>query len=179
MKARPGGWRLAAFFGLSVAWLLLSCGSASAHARLTESYPTNEETLAESPEQVQLLFNEPIEAEFNPLQVYDQQGNRADEDDARVDPDDARVLVGDLKELPIGTYTAEWRVTSLDGHVIEDAFDFAVTASNVSELPSGNAGADDIEGDVDMGLSIAGMVIIGILGLSIIAALGVVLRRRH
>lgn len=178
MKARPGAWRLAAFFGLSVAWLLLSCGSASAHARLTETYPTNEETLAESPEQVQLLFSEPIEAEFNPLKVYDQQGNRADEDDARVDPDDARVLVGDLKELPVGTYTAEWRVTSLDGHVVEDAFNFTVTASDVSELQSDDAGTD-VEGDVDSGLSLAGMAIIGLLGLSLIAALGVVLQRRR
>ena len=179
MKARLGAWRLAACFGLSVAWLLLSCGSALAHARLTESYPTNEETLADSPEQVQLLFNEPIEAEFDPLKVYDQQGNRADQDDARVDPDNARVLVGSLKELPVGTYTAEWRVTSLDGHVIEDAFDFTVTASEVSELPSGNAGAGDGEGEVDSRLSIAGMAIIGILSLSLIAALWVVLQRRH
>ena len=177
--ANGGKRRLAALFGLSAVWLLALCAPALAHARLEETYPGEGDVLSEPPGQVQLRFNEPIEAEFDPLKVYDQQGNRADQDDARVDPDNARVLVGSLKELPVGTYTAEWRVTSLDGHVIEDAFDFTVTASEVSELPSGNAGAGDGEGEVDSGLSIAGMAIIGILSLSLIAALWVVLQRRH
>lgn len=60
MTAKPVAWRLAALLGLSVAWLLLSCVSASAHARLTETYPTNEESLDKPPEQVQLNFNDLI-----------------------------------------------------------------------------------------------------------------------
>jgi hypothetical protein len=107
--------------------------------------------------------------------VRDQQGNRADEDNARVDPDDARVLVADLKELPEGPYTAEWRITSIDGHVIEDTFDFTVTDSDVSELP-GDAGEPVSESS---GGRVTRMAIIGILALSIAAALGVVLRLRR
>jgi methionine-rich copper-binding protein CopC len=129
VKAKPDTWRLAAFFGLSAAWLLLSCGPALAHARLVETYPADGGTLVEPPEQVQLLFNEPVEAEFNPIEVYDQGGERVDEDDARVSPNDARLLVVDLEELSEGSYTVEWRVTSADAHPISGTYGFAVDAS--------------------------------------------------
>jgi methionine-rich copper-binding protein CopC len=167
--------RLAALLGLSAVWLFLSCTSALAHAELLESEPEDGAALEQVPDQVRLRFNEPIVAEFDPLEVRDQQGNRADEDNARVDPDNARVLVADLKELPEGPYTAEWRITSVDGHVIDDAFNFTVTTSDVSELP-GDAGEPVSESS---GGGVTRMAIIGILGLSIAAALGVVLRRRR
>ena len=121
--------RSAAFFGPSVVWLLLLCSPALAHAELIEAYPADGDTLAESPEQMQLQFTEPIEAAFDPVKVYDQQGNRVDEDDARVDPDDAKVLVEGLEELPNGSYTVEWRVTSIDGHIVDGTYQFAVAAS--------------------------------------------------
>jgi methionine-rich copper-binding protein CopC len=121
--------RLVTLFGLSGAWLLLLCDPALAHARLTETYPADGGTLAEPPEQVQLLFNEPIEAEFNPVEVYKQGGDRVDEDDARVSPNNAKLLVADLGELSEGSYTVEWRVTSADAHPISGAYGFAVDAS--------------------------------------------------
>jgi copper resistance protein C len=134
VKAKPGTWRLAALSGLSAVWLLLSCGPALAHARLVDTYPAREGTLAESPEQVQLLFNEPIEAEFNPVEVHEQGGDRVDEDDARVSPNNAKLLVADLGELSEGSYTIEWRVTSADAHPVSGAYGFAVDASaNASE----------------------------------------------
>jgi copper resistance protein C len=167
--------RLTALLGLSAVWLFLSCTPALAHAELLESEPEDGAAFEQVPDQVRLRFNEPIVAEFDPLVVRDQQGNRADEDNARVDPDDARVLVADLKELPAGPYTAEWRITSVDGHVIGDAFNFTVTASDVSEL-RGDAGEPVSESS---GGGVTRMAIIGILGLSIAAALGVVLRRRR
>jgi methionine-rich copper-binding protein CopC len=121
--------RPVALFGLSTIWLLLLCGPALAHAELVEAYPADGDALAESPDQVRLQFTEPIEAAFDPVKVYDQQGNRVDEDDARVDPDDAKVLVTGLEELSEGSYTVEWRVTSIDGHIVDDRYQFAVTAS--------------------------------------------------
>lgn len=129
MNTQSGWWRLAVLFGLSAAWLLLLCGPALAHARLVETYPTNGGTLAESPDQVQLLFSEPIEAEFNPVEVYDQRGDRVDEDDARVSPSNARLLVADLRGLSEDSYTVEWRVTSADAHPVSGAYEFVVDAS--------------------------------------------------
>lgn len=121
--------RLAALLGLSAVWLLLLCGPAQAHARLEETYPADGDTLADPPEQVQLRFNEPVEAEFDPVEVYDQGDARVDEEDARVSPDDRRLLVVDLDELREGSHTVEWRVTSADGHPVSGTYEFDVDAS--------------------------------------------------
>ena len=126
---------------MAAVWLLLLCGPVLAHAELSESEPAAGETVAESPEQVRLRFNEPVDAAFSPLKVYDSSGERVDEDDARKDPEDARVVEASLEELTQGTYTVEYRVTSVDGHVIEDTYDFSVISSGDSgEAESGEVG---------------------------------------
>jgi copper resistance protein C len=129
VKTRSSTRRIAALFGLSVVWLFLSCTPALAHATLTEEYPADGAALSESPEQVQLLFNEPIEAEFDPLKVYGQGSDRVDKDNARVSPNNAKLLVVDLEELPEGSYTVEWRVTSADGHPVSGTQEFVVDSS--------------------------------------------------
>jgi copper resistance protein C len=122
---------------LSAALVILWCPTAMAHARLTGSDPAADATLNEAPAQVRLRFNEPVEAEFSPVGVYNAGGDRVDEDDARVDPDDARVVLVSLRrDLPDGPYSVEWRVTSIDGHVIEGTYEFAV----------GDAGARETSG---------------------------------
>lgn len=132
MTTRTANRRPAALLlGLSAVWMLLSCGPAFAHARLTETYPADGDALAEPPEQVQLRFSEPVGAEFDPIEVYDQEGDRVDEDDARVSPEDRRLLVADLGEPGEGSYTVGWRVTSADGHPVDGGFEFAVDASAV------------------------------------------------
>ncbi len=176
--------RSAALLGLSAVWLLLLCGPALAHAELVEAYPADGDALAESPDQVRLQFTEPIEAAFDPVKVYDQQGNRVDEDDARVDPDDAKVLAAGLEELPDGSYTVEWRVTSIDGHVVDDTYQFAVTASagqspdtpqtdnEGAEEPS-PAAQEDVKGGSIHTIHLAG------LGIAALVVLVVALVRRH
>src|SRR3712207_3922541 len=137
MTPRVGGRRLVALLWLSAVWLLLSCVPALAHARLVQEKPADGATLAGSPDRVELRFSEPVDAEFSPLEVRDSEGERVDEDNARIDPADAGVLIADLEELSAGSYTVEWRVTSIDGHVVEGRYGFAVT----------NAGEDRPPGD--------------------------------
>jgi copper resistance protein C len=112
---------------LAVLWLAVWCAPALAHARLLRESPASGASLEDPPEQVRLRFSEPVDAEFDPVRVFDAEGERVDEDDARVDPDDARVLLAGLEDLPQGSYRVEWHVTSLDGHVVEDAYAFNVT----------------------------------------------------
>src|ERR687894_731653 len=81
---------------------------------------------ARAPERVELRFTEPVDAGFDPVVVRDAAGARVDEHDARVDPEDARVVLADLERLPEGAYTVEWRITSVDGHVVEGRYGFAV-----------------------------------------------------
>ncbi len=175
---------MAALMGLSAVWLLLLCGPALAHARLLEAEPEDGATLTQAPDQVRLRFDEPIEAEFDPLEVRDRQGNRVDEDDARVDPDDAKVLVAGLEELSEGSYTVEWRVTSIDGHIVDDTYQFAVTASagQAPDTPhTDHEGAEepnavsqeDMEGSSIHTIHLAG------LGIAALVVLVVALVRRH
>jgi methionine-rich copper-binding protein CopC len=135
--------RLVGVLALATLWLTVWCAPALAHARLLQETPASGASLAEPPEQVRLRFNEPVNAEFDPVKVYDAEGDRVDEDDARMDPDDARVLLAGLEELPEGSYRVEWRVTSIDGHVIEDAYAFNVTPDAGDAGGGSRAGAED------------------------------------
>lgn len=122
--------RLAIILGLSAAWLSLWCAPALAHAKLLQADPDRGDRLSQPPEQVRLQFNEPIEAEFTPLKVFGPQGDRVDRGNARIDPNDARAVIVDLKTLPESSqpriYTVEWRVTSADGHPVNDTYGFTV-----------------------------------------------------
>jgi copper resistance protein C len=131
MMPRASTRRLVALLWLSVVWVLLSCVPAMAHASLVQAEPAEGAALTESPDRVQLRFSEPVDAEFSPIEVRDSEGSRVDEDDARVDPDDARVVLAGLKRLPEGDYRVQWRVTSIDGHVVEGRYRFAVASAGV------------------------------------------------
>lgn len=170
--------RLGTLLGLSAVWLVLSCAPALAHARLEESYPADGGTLSASPEQVQLLFNEPIEAEFDPLKVYGQGSDRVDEENARVSPNDRKLLVVDLKDLPEGSYTVDWRVTSADGHPVNGTRKFSVDVS-----ASGGAGEpiEPIEWSAEQdatGGGYAHIIHAAALGLAAVVILVMALRRK-
>lgn len=188
--------RLLGILALASCWLTLFCAPALAHARLVQETPASGASLAEPPEQVRLRFNEPVDAEFDPLRVYDAEGNRVDEDDARIDPDDARVLLAGLEELSEGSYRVEWRVTSIDGHVIEDAYAFNVTPSaseteGDTRAGAGNAGetgarpatgeepaAPESSGGLDQSV-IYSLLTFGVLGLVVLALLAARWLRRR
>jgi copper resistance protein C len=156
MVARAGSRQLVALLWLSAVWLLLSCVPALAHARLVQEEPADGATLAESPDRVELRFSEPVDAEFSPLEVHNSEGERVDEDNARIDPADARVLIVDLEELSEGSYTVEWRVTSIDGHVVEGRYAFAVTKAGEDQQRSDTRGAEGAGGQGEQGSAAQG-----------------------
>jgi copper resistance protein C len=136
----PGapGVRLSILLPLCALWVALLAPPALAHARLVEAEPAAGEVLAGSPERAELRFSEPVDAEFSPIEVRDSAGERVDNDDARTDPEDARVVAATLEELPPGSYDVRWRMTSIDGHVVEGRYSFAVAGSE--ETRGGTAG---------------------------------------
>jgi methionine-rich copper-binding protein CopC len=156
MVPKAGSRRLVALLWLSAGWLLLSCVPALAHARLVQEEPADGATLAESPDRVELRFSEPVDAEFSPLEVHNSEGERVDEDNARIDPADARVLIVDLEELSEGSYTVEWRVTSIDGHVVEGRYAFAVTKVGEDQQRSDTRGAEGAGGQGEQGSAAQG-----------------------
>jgi copper transport protein len=127
---------------LACAWLLLACTPALAHASLVEASPPQGSEVSNPPDRVELRFSEPVDAEFDPVVVRGADGARVDTHDAHVDPEDARVVLADLERVSEGSYTVMWRVTSIDGHVVEGRYDFTVAATGKNR-PAGDAGESD------------------------------------
>jgi methionine-rich copper-binding protein CopC len=175
--------RLAVLLGLSAVWLLLSSAPALAHARLLETYPADGATVAKPPEQVQLRFNEAVEAAFDPIEVYDGGGNRVDKGDAKTASENPKVLIVDLEDLSEGSYTVDWHVTSADGHTVGNAFGFAVDASAPATDEDAEQPIEPIErsADQEQTSSAGDYVRPAVLGLFLVCALAiagfVVLRR--
>jgi copper transport protein len=110
--------------------------SAAAHAVLLTTDPRNDAIVDETPAQVTLRFNEPVETAFGSLRVYDAQARRVDTGDVQR-PESDTVAVGVEGPLPRGTYTATWRVVSADAHPVDGAFVFHVEAPGAN--PAGIA----------------------------------------
>ena len=116
-NARGRAWLWAAVAALG---LLVASGpaTAAAHAVLLRGTPSNRQTLTRAPDQVQLLFSEPLDRVFSSVDVVDASGQRVDLGDGRVDAADDHLLTVSLKpNLPNGVYTALWRsLSSIDVH---------------------------------------------------------------
>jgi copper transport protein len=123
--------------------------AASAHAVLLETQPGNDVVVPESPDQVLLRFNEPVDTSLGSLRVFDGQGRQVDDGEV-IRPSAPEVAVGIDSELEPGTYTVAWRVVSADSDPISGAFVFhvlerGVAAANVSiETLTGTSEAVDI-----------------------------------
>jgi copper transport protein len=110
--------------------VLLACVHtplASAHAVLQTTEPADDAILGEAPAAVTLRFDEPIEASFGALRVYDTEAHRVDTGEIER-PSADTVAVGLDESLADGTYTVTWRVVSADSHPISGAYVFHVGA---------------------------------------------------
>jgi copper resistance protein C len=106
--------------------VLLVPTSVWSHAGLVKSIPARRAVLVRVPAQVQLWFNERLEAQFCSLSVWNAGGQQVDSGDVQVDPVDPKKLSVGLSALVPGTYTVKYRVLSVDGHLVENQFPFTV-----------------------------------------------------
>jgi len=115
-------------FGLLLLAGLLGVGvPASAHAFIDTADPAVGSTIKVAPTVVTLTFSEALEPHFSSIAVVDAAGQRVDLDDAHVAQGDAtRFMIG-LKPLKPGTYTVNWRATSVDTHKTNGNYHFTVT----------------------------------------------------
>jgi copper resistance protein C len=96
------------------------------HAALVKSVPARRAQIFKAPAQIQLWFNEKLEARFSSLTVTDSSGKRVDQGNVAVGTDDPKRLSVAVHPLPPGLYRIKFRVLSVDGHVVEDEFPFTV-----------------------------------------------------
>jgi len=113
-----------------VALLALAPAGAFAHAYMTGNEPFRDEVFKSGqPEQVVFKFNEPVEATFGAVRVFDTQARRVDEEKILRPGGDTKKIAVALKDgLPKGSYTATYRIVSADGHVINGGFVFHLGA---------------------------------------------------
>jgi methionine-rich copper-binding protein CopC len=115
-----------AWVGLLLAALMLAATVtaqlASAHATRVSSQPADNAVLTTGPDQVSATFNEQLQTSFAAMAVVGPDGNLWSTGHPTVQG--AVVSVGVRPLGPAGTYTASYRVTSADGHVVSGSWSF-------------------------------------------------------
>lgn len=105
---------------------LIHTSQVYAHATLTKSEPPRRASLSTPPKHIQLWFNEEIEGDYSSITVLDSDKNSVTKALPEMVPGDPKSVVLPLPEINPGRYTVEYRVFSLDGHVVESSFGFMV-----------------------------------------------------
>ncbi|WP_297326167.1 copper resistance CopC family protein [Nitrosomonas sp.] len=111
---------------LTMLSLLFQANSVMAHATLVKSDPPRRASLSTPPKQIQLWFNEKIEASYASVAVLDSNKKSITDNNPEVVSDNPKSVVLNIPEIESGRYTVQYRVMSVDGHVIESSFDFSV-----------------------------------------------------
>ncbi len=104
---------------------------AQAHSQVTGTIPSNGQTVAESPKQVEVVFNETVIGAPDALKVFNSETKRVDKANAKVV--NGNQLVLDLDQLSPGGYVMTWRVVSADSHPVRGAVSFQVGSGDVAE----------------------------------------------
>lgn len=98
----------------------------TAHAQLVKSEPARRAVLDKSPTQIRLWFNEEIEGAYTSLSVLGADNKPVSDAKSRVVSDDPKSIVLSLPDLKPGKYSVEFRVLSVDGHIVDSTFDYTV-----------------------------------------------------
>jgi copper transport protein len=119
--------RAAATLAAAAALLLGLPAGALAHAVLTHTTPHQGASVERAPAEVVLEFNEPVEASFGAVRVFDSNGERVDRGEVSHPGGEQGSAAIALEDgLGRGVYTATYRVVSADGHPVSGGFSFGV-----------------------------------------------------
>ena len=118
-----------------------------AHAQLVASSPAAGALLDASPDELRLVFSEPLETQVTSLDVATSEGEPVLDRAGEVDPGDPFSLVVADPQLPDGVYVVTWRTLSAaDGHTAEGFFTFAI-GEVPGSLPQATGGPPHTETD--------------------------------
>jgi len=79
-----------------------------------------------APTEIVIDFSESLEPGLSTLEVRDKKGVRVDNGDSHLQPVNAKRLSVSLKQLPPGTYSVSWQVTSVDAHRTKGTYKFTI-----------------------------------------------------
>lgn len=97
-----------------------------AHATLVKSDPPRRASLSSPPKQVQLWFNEKIEGSYASVALLDSKKRSITENNPEIVLDDPKSVILNIPQIEPGQYTVQYRVMSVDGHVIESSYVFSI-----------------------------------------------------
>lgn len=106
---------------------------ANAHPTLLSTTPAAGYSVSAAPDQVRMVFDEPVSVEARGVRIEDDRGEPVRTAEVASEQGGRRLVVGVLDDLPAGRYLVRWRVTAQDGDVVDAGFDFAV-AENATGL---------------------------------------------
>ena len=144
-------------------------GQAFAHAGLEASVPAANAVLETGPPNIELDFNEAVDAGLSTIALYDQNATLVPTGVPQSITDDT-VVQASLPTIGAGVYVVVWRVPSADGHVVNGSFSFQVGAQSsgvdvgaLIDKVSGNATATSMVGRLDTAarlLALIGLVVV-------------------
>lgn len=123
------------FAALALAFGLIFAGPAAAHSGVVSSAPADGASLATSPGEVSLTFNEELRAAFAELKVVGPDGAFWQQGEPTVAGRTISVKVGELG--PVGEYKVNYRVTSADGHPVQGQNTFTLTVAGAGAASAG------------------------------------------
>ena len=128
-----------AALGLALGAALATAPAASAHSVLLSSSPAAGSSVATSPEDITLAFNEPIQASTMEVAVTASSRVVVTEEKPTVS---GTIITQKLPpDLPNDTYTVAYRVISVDGHPVSESLTFSVDDPASTQEP---LGANDV-----------------------------------
>lgn len=165
--------RLIAVVAIVFAALLGGPATAWAHNTLVSSDPADGARLGTGPRQVRLVFDQPVRAGYDTVNVIGPNGDYWTDGKASVE---GNAVTAPVRELgPKGTYTVAYRVLSNDGHPVTGEIRFTLTRAGQgtpAPPPADQADPADQESGMPIWPWIAGAVVLVVLGAVLAARLG-------
>jgi methionine-rich copper-binding protein CopC len=125
MKATTSRFGYMLALGLAVVGLT---ALVQAHTKLEKSEPAAGAVVTAAPNQIQLWFNEKLDAAVSKIDLTSPSG-KVDLGPPRVMSDKA-LMAGISGKLGDGTYTVAWQTAGDDGHLVKGDFTFTVKLSH-------------------------------------------------
>lgn len=97
-----------------------------AHAQLVKAEPARRAVLDKAPTQIRLWFNEEIEGAYTTLSVFGANKKSVTDAKPEIVSDDPKSIYLPLPDLKPGKYTVKFRVLSVDGHIVDESFNYKV-----------------------------------------------------
>lgn len=144
----------------------LTAPTASAHNVLVDSSPKDGSTVAEAPSTVELVFDQPVQNEFEQVAVLDADETHYEQGEPEVVGSSVSQAISDLPE---GDYVVSYRIISADGHPVDGSIEFAVGTSGGHNATAGaedaeESGAEESQSGISAGwlIGLAALVLAGL-----------------